>query len=103
MSGDFDRDELERLALSYLGTVPPSQTPQEQLHALNNGAAGAAARFTSFTSTKVQVLASVLAETPQEQLHALNNGAAGATTRFTSFTSTRVRILTREALRSHAA
>ena len=41
VSGDFDRDELERLALSYLGTVPPSQTPQEQLHALNNGAAGA--------------------------------------------------------------
>ena len=41
MSGDFDREELERLALCYLGTVPPSQTPQEQLHALNNGAAGA--------------------------------------------------------------
>jgi len=47
VSGDFDREELERLALSYLGTVPPSQTPQEQLHALNNGASG-----TSFTSTK---------------------------------------------------
>ena len=82
MSGDFDREELERLALCYLGTVPPSQTPQEQLHALNNGASGAT-RFTSFTSTKVQI------QTPQEQLHALNNGASGAT-RFASFTSTKV-------------
>jgi hypothetical protein len=72
VSGDFDREELERLALCYLGTVPPSQTPQEQLHALNNGASGAA-RFTSFTS-----FTSTIVQTPQEQLHALNNGAAGA-------------------------
>ena len=38
VSGDFDREELERLALYYLGTVPPSQTDDEQLTALTKGA-----------------------------------------------------------------
>ena len=39
VSGDFDRDELERLALNYLGTVAPSDSDAEQLAVLEKGTA----------------------------------------------------------------
>ena len=39
VSGDFDREELERLALHYLGTVPPTQSDEELANAIDVGAA----------------------------------------------------------------
>jgi hypothetical protein len=38
VSGDFDREELERLALHYLGTVPTTQSDHDIAKAINDGA-----------------------------------------------------------------
>jgi len=43
VSGDFARDELERLALQYLGTLPASETASETVQSFEKDAAAIAA------------------------------------------------------------